>query len=593
MAIQVINTGTSANSGNGDTLRAAFNKVNSNFNELYNLIGSVDKIEDIVGSWIENSITTGLSISYNESSNTATFALTGATTQTIGGVIIGDNLSINNGVISGLSPYVLPVASTTVLGGVRSSNTVLVDENARIFVPPATTSTLGVVSVNTGLSVNDGALSLDLSGINQHLLPDLNLAYDLGSTSSQWRSLYLGTSTLYLGGTAVSVNNGLLTVDGQPSNPFDQNLNISNSVHFNSLQLTTGIITVNTGSNFDLYVSSDGNTVHSINLNTDGVLNISGKTRFNSDVHGGTNNRLYLSGNDDISSPSISIPNHINGTSTFLLIENQLGGGVSIATNSKNWNFNDQGQLSVPGNIVGYQPLMGYERVVLQPSSDVQENFLFYVDQTAGTFNRAGMELPTAYADKAVALAFPHDNVSVGYIFNQGTDTIVGTELNNALNIMMNSGDVKITALSAGPTYTSWTFKQNGNLELPNGAEIRDVNGDLRLRAAAGEVTQLQGIDPSGFVDSAVKAFYNTGSYVTINTNIDAGSPEHIWTFDHNGELTFPDGTVQATAYQFVTPPTSSTSTGVVGALAQDASYFYVCTATNAWQRIAWDTNSW
>ena len=35
MAKQVINTGTSANSKNGDPLRTAFNKVNANFTELY------------------------------------------------------------------------------------------------------------------------------------------------------------------------------------------------------------------------------------------------------------------------------------------------------------------------------------------------------------------------------------------------------------------------------------------------------------------------------------------------------------------------------------------------------------------------------
>ena len=37
MAKQIINTGTSANAGNGDSIRAAFTKVNSNFTELYQL----------------------------------------------------------------------------------------------------------------------------------------------------------------------------------------------------------------------------------------------------------------------------------------------------------------------------------------------------------------------------------------------------------------------------------------------------------------------------------------------------------------------------------------------------------------------------
>ena len=35
MAKQTINLGTSANKGNGDPLRTAFDKVNDNFDELY------------------------------------------------------------------------------------------------------------------------------------------------------------------------------------------------------------------------------------------------------------------------------------------------------------------------------------------------------------------------------------------------------------------------------------------------------------------------------------------------------------------------------------------------------------------------------
>jgi hypothetical protein len=53
--------------------------------------------------------------------------------------------------------------------------------------------------------------------VSTNLIPSQNLTYDLGSTSSQWRSLYVGTSTIYLGGTALSVNpTGSLTINGNP-----------------------------------------------------------------------------------------------------------------------------------------------------------------------------------------------------------------------------------------------------------------------------------------------------------------------------------------------------------------------------------------
>lgn len=40
MAKQIINTGTSANSRNGDSIRSAFTKVNANFDELYSAMGA-------------------------------------------------------------------------------------------------------------------------------------------------------------------------------------------------------------------------------------------------------------------------------------------------------------------------------------------------------------------------------------------------------------------------------------------------------------------------------------------------------------------------------------------------------------------------
>lgn len=40
MAKQTINLGTSANKGDGDPLRTAFDKVNDNFDEVYSLLGA-------------------------------------------------------------------------------------------------------------------------------------------------------------------------------------------------------------------------------------------------------------------------------------------------------------------------------------------------------------------------------------------------------------------------------------------------------------------------------------------------------------------------------------------------------------------------
>jgi len=58
-------------------------------------------------------------------------------------------------------------------------------------------------SVVTVANFNDGS-SVDLSAIDQDILPDTTETYDLGSTSKRFRSLYLAGDTIDIGGSTIS-----------------------------------------------------------------------------------------------------------------------------------------------------------------------------------------------------------------------------------------------------------------------------------------------------------------------------------------------------------------------------------------------------
>jgi hypothetical protein len=60
-----------------------------------------------------------------------------------------------------------------------------------------------------------------------------------------------------------------------------------------------------------------------------------------------------------------------------------------------------------------------------------------------------------------------------------------------------------------------------------------------------------------------------------------------------SNNIAFSDSTSQTTAFQKVTAPTSSTSTGSVGQIAWDDSYIYICVSTNLWKRVALNLTSW
>jgi hypothetical protein len=79
MAKQLINLGV-ADKGNGDPLRTAFNKVNSNFNELYTLTGGTaadlkELAQDYAAEMFTNGTHSGLSATYNDTLNTLNLVL--------------------------------------------------------------------------------------------------------------------------------------------------------------------------------------------------------------------------------------------------------------------------------------------------------------------------------------------------------------------------------------------------------------------------------------------------------------------------------------------------------------------------------------
>lgn len=54
-----------------------------------------------------------------------------------------------------------------------------------------------------------------LTTVTSHIIPASNQTYDLGSTSSQWRSLYVSSATIFIGGKPLTItNSGTLSVNG-------------------------------------------------------------------------------------------------------------------------------------------------------------------------------------------------------------------------------------------------------------------------------------------------------------------------------------------------------------------------------------------
>jgi len=135
MAKQTINVGTTANDKKGDSLRAAFQKVNANFTELY----------------------TALGLNSDGTLNLGAFTFTGSTMST--------------------------------------------DDSTNIVIDRP-------ITVNGEITV-DGDIT-----------PSVANGSNLGSPTKPFRSLYVSNNTIYIGGTALRIdNNGKLTVGGTTATP--------------------------------------------------------------------------------------------------------------------------------------------------------------------------------------------------------------------------------------------------------------------------------------------------------------------------------------------------------------------------------------
>ena len=158
--------------------------------------------------------------------NANNYVLPTASDTTLGGVKVGSGLSINDDILStdpipdattsasglmsatdktklnGLSPYTLPAATTSSLGGVKVGSGLSIDTTGELSVdqyqlPIASSSTLGGVKIGSGISIaSDGTISTTgggggsstLSGLQdvdiQSPQPDQVLKYD--STNNKW-----------------------------------------------------------------------------------------------------------------------------------------------------------------------------------------------------------------------------------------------------------------------------------------------------------------------------------------------------------------------------------------------------------------------
>jgi len=239
MAQQFIDFGTFPNDPSADPIRAAFQKIQNNFVDLYN-----------------------------------TTLSTGVTSVEVGPGL-GATSNVGNILLTSSFPNITINTSNSLLIGVgaATSNTATVNSyNTPFVINLANTITTPNANITNLVRANNLTVT---SFVNSALVPNANVTYDLGTPTNRWKDLYLSGTTLVLGPQTISANASTVTFSS---------VTVTSNITVNNMSITSNISVSNISSSGNIVVTSNA-TVG--NLTTSGVVTATGNITGGNLITGG------------------------------------------------------------------------------------------------------------------------------------------------------------------------------------------------------------------------------------------------------------------------------------------------------------------
>lgn len=538
MAKQTINVGTTANDKKGDSLRAAFQKVNANFTELYEAVGLADAGQDttltFLGSTISTddsssividrstTVTSNLNVGGDLLPQTANGGDLGSSSQPWRSLYVSNSTVYLGGIPLSLDPNTnelkinnVPVSQTITYTDIPNVPTDVSDltDNTGLLTAALTYTNFGDSGVRTdgGTGNNfwkptivDGTGTINKAGVYKTANNSNNSLFTFGANGAGVMSVLMDGS-LFVGSTLPSNNGGLNTNFGgwlvvQAGGKFGGDLDTLGRVYLNGNQFEddSGVL--------DFFSVSAGN--HIVTCHSDWTLKLkaraNGANQGNLWLEAGQNTKIKVKG---------------NGSNIDIIASD----GSSTAT----WNFAKNGNLTFPDSTV---------------------------QTTAADFGYLDLDKDTIKGTAGYQYTFATD----GYFTNS-----TSSESLSYFFVAYNTTNANIAA--------GWT--------VVGGTANTTVSSVTYPVAGYPGVIQVNLTQPAASTAGFYPVTVTSPDRLRVEIQPNPGTNDKF-AFTTSG-LTFPDATVQTTAYQKVNVPAHSY--GVAGdksgMVAFNDSYIYHCIA--------------
>lgn len=401
---------------------------------------------------------------------------------------------------------------------------------------------LNIAFYSDNVFYNNGTATLFLSRVDQsatfagHVLPDSDLAYDLGSTSSQWRSLYVGTSTVYFGGTPFTVSaDGTISVAG------------------NEVIATTGVTSITAGTGTAISTSTGAVTIWATGGSGAGIATTS--TLVNGTYTVSLSNTAltqfpaYSGGSLFIQGPEIGSVNStiaVSAANNIILTSNIIG-------SPKQWTFGTGSNITLPGggNIIGDD-----YSIAIVGGNDGSSAYGDVIITTNNPFSTSTWSFGTTGELTLPSGGEITSNQITNEIFGTTTTSLTlvpggATEAGQRLEIYATiGGEGNHLHLTAGESPTE--------LYLGNDSQYVKLGsmGQIEISAQGGLTLWGEGVMSNAYlilpnnIDSSSTnvTLGNVNGDVLIQASEPGNPVPNNWFFGRDGALTFPDGTTQTTA---------------------------------------------